>query len=164
VRSFLFAFVAAACLVDAARAQEDPAFLSVGAGVYDINDNQKAGEVRLEYRVARRFWMFKPFFGASGTTDAAAYAYGGVLIDIHFGPRWVLTPNAAFGLYRDGSGKKLGHVAEFRTGAELAYRFDNRSRFGLALHHISNASLGEKNPGTEILSLIYSVPFDSLAK
>lgn len=164
MRSCLFAVVATVCLAGAARAQDDPAFLSVGVGAYDINDSQKAGEVRLEYRFARRFWVFKPFFGVSGTTDAAAYAYGGVLVDIHFGPRWVLMPNAAFGFYRNGTGKKLGHVAEFRTGAELAYRFDNRSRLGLAFHHISNASLGEKNPGTEILSLIYSVPFDSLAK
>ncbi|MSP89442.1 MAG: acyloxyacyl hydrolase [Alphaproteobacteria bacterium] len=160
----MFALIVAICFAGAARAQDDPAFLSVGAGVFDINDSQKAGEVRLEYRFARRFWMFKPFFGASGTTDAAAYGYGGVLIDIHFGPRWVLMPSAAFGLYRDGSGKKLGHAAEFRTGAELAYRFDNRSRLGLAFHHISNASIGEKNPGTEILSLIYSAPFDSHAK
>lgn len=152
------------CLTGAAHADEDPALLSVGAGVYDINDNKQAGEMRMEYRFAQRYWIFKPFLGASGTTDAAAYAYGGVLIDIYFGPRWVLTPNAAFGFYHDGSGKKLGHVAEFRTGAELSYRFDNRSRLGVAFHHISNASLGKSNPGTELLTLIYSVPFDSLAK
>lgn len=164
MRLILAAVATVLFCVGPVRAQDDPAFLSVGAGAFDINDSQKAGEVRLEYRFARRLWAFKPFLGASGTTDAAAYAYGGLLVDIHFGPRWVLTPNAAFGLYRNGSGKKLGHAAEFRTGAELAYRFDNRSRLGLAFHHISNASLGEKNPGTEILSLIYSVPFDSLAK
>lgn len=146
------------------RADDDPAFLSVGVGIYDINDDKRAAEMRMEYRFARNFWIFKPFFGASGTTDAAAYGYGGLLVDIYFGPRWVLTPNAAVGLYHEGSGKKLGHVVEFRTGFELAYRFDNRSRLGIAFHHISNASLGDKNPGTELLAIVYSVPFDSLLK
>lgn len=148
----------------AAWADDDPAFSSVGVGVFDVNDSRQAGEWRMEYRSARQFWLFKPFFGVSGTTDASGYAYGGLLIDFYFGARWVLTPSAAFGLYHEGSGKRLGHVVEFRTGAELSYRFDNRSRLGIAFHHISNASLGNSNPGTELLTLVYSVPFDSLVK
>ncbi|MBO34284.1 MAG: lipid A 3-O-deacylase, partial [Rhodospirillaceae bacterium] len=29
-----------------------------------------------------------------------------------------------------------------------AYRFDNRSRLGLAISHYSNASIGDTNPGS----------------
>ena len=57
------------------------------------------------------------------------------------------------------NGKELGGTLEFRTGAELAWRFDDYSRLGLALHHISNASIYDSNPGTEMLVLTYSVPF-----
>ena len=47
---------------------------------------------------------------------------------------------------------------EFRTGAELAWRFDGKGRLGIAFHHISNASIYDRNPGTEMLVLTYAVP------
>ncbi len=51
---------------------------------------------------------------------------------------------------------------EFRSQIEFAYRFDDRSRLGVAVSHMSNASLGESNPGTESAMLYYSLPFDTL--
>jgi lipid A 3-O-deacylase len=137
---------------------DDPAFLAFGAGYFDINDDKDAAEFRIEYRGSNRFWLFKPIIGGMATSDAAIYGYAGVNVDLFFGRRFVLTPNFAAGLYHDGDGKDLGHVVEFRSGAEIAYRFDNRSRLGVALHHISNASLDDNNPGTEILALVYSLP------
>ena len=56
----------------------------------------------------------------------------------------------------------MGHTVEFRSQLEFAYRFDNRSRLGFAISHYSNASLGDANPGTESLTLYYSVPFDKI--
>ena len=97
-----------------------------------------------------------------GTTDSAVYGYAGIGMDIFFGRRVVLTPNFAVGAYHDGDGKDLGHAVEFRSGLELAYRFDNRSRLGIAVHHISNASLGDSNPGTESVVLTYAIPTDML--
>ena len=47
---------------------------------------------------------------------------------------------------------------EFRSSLELAYRFDNRARLGLSFYHLSNASLDDNNPGTEVFSLNYSIP------
>ncbi len=137
---------------------DDPAFLAFGAGYFDINDNKEAAEFRIEYRVGQRFWIFKPMIGGMATSDAAIYAYAGVNVDLFMGRRFVLTPNFAAGFYHDGDGKDLGHSAEFRSGLEFAYRFDNRSRLGLAFHHISNASLDDNNPGTEILAIVYSLP------
>jgi len=138
----------------------DPAFLSVGAGYYDINDNMDAAEFRMEYRGSTEYWVFKPFAGAMATSDAAFYAYGGLLVDVYFGNRFVLTPSFAAGLYADGDGKDLGHVVEFRSGLEASYRFDNRSRLGVLFYHLSNASLDDNNPGTEVLSLTYSHPLN----
>ena len=33
----------------------------------------------------------------------------------------------------------MGHVVEFRSAVELAYRFSNRARLGLEFYHLSNA-------------------------
>ena len=52
-------------------------------------------------------------------------------------------------IYGEGDGKDLGHAIEFRSGIEVAYRFDDYSRLGLSFTHISNAGLDERNPGVE---------------
>lgn len=156
--------LAALFVATAPAVAEEPAFLSIGAGYYDLFDDQSAGEARLEYRFseAQKLFFFRPFVGVTATTDAATYGYAGVGIDIFFGKRWVATPNFAVGLYGNGDGKDLGHAVEFRSGLEVAYRFDNYSRLGLSFTHISNAGLGERNPGVESLVVVYSMPFDAL--
>ena len=94
MRQYLsFAIVAIAALIamdSAVRAQE-PAFLSVGAGVYDVNDSETTGEARVEYRFseANKLWHFTPFVGLMATAEGATYGYGGIGFDIFFGNRWV---------------------------------------------------------------------------
>lgn len=157
------AALALAFAVGPAQAQEskkgDPDFFVFGAGYFDINDDMDAVEFRAEYHSdIKLLWIFKPFAGLMGTSDEAFYGYGGIKIDVFFGRRIVLTPSFALGYYEDGDGKDLGYPLEFRSSIELAYRFDDRSRLGLSLYHISNASLGDSNQGTEVLSLSYSLP------
>ena len=146
----------------AAVSGDDPSFVSLGAGGYDVLHSNTAGEFTGEYRFGQKLWIFKPFLGLMGTTDRAFYGYGGFLVDIYFGNRWVLMPNAAYGYYDKGNGKDLGSHSEFRTGAEFAYRFDDRSRLGVSFHHISNAGIGKKNPGEEEMTLVFSLPFNLL--
>jgi hypothetical protein len=145
-------------------AAEEPSFISLGVGYYDLFDDQSAGEARLEYRFseANKLLFFTPFVGVTATTDGGTYGYGGIGVDVFFGRRWVATPNFAVGLYGNGDGKDLGHAIEFRSGLEVAYRFDDYSRLGLSFTHISNAGLDERNPGVESLVLVYSMPFDRL--
>ena len=69
------------------------------------------------------------------------------------------TPNFGVGYYNDGSGKKLGNEIQFRTGLEISYKLSNNNRIGLSFSHISNANLGDKNPGVEVLSISYHVPY-----
>ena len=139
---------------------DDSQLLSFGLGYYDVFDDQDAAEFRAEYRASAEFLIFKPFLGLMATSDAAVYGYGGVLTDFYFGRHFVLTPSIAAGLYHDGDGKDLGHVVEFRSAIEAAYRFDNRSRLGVLFYHISNAGLDDNNAGTEVLGLNYSLPID----
>ncbi len=161
----LAAAMIAACLAGLSplpvAADDDPDFLRLAIGRYDINDDREAIEFRAEYQSDIKLWIFKPFGGVMATTDGAAYGYAGFLTDFYFGRRIVFTPSLAAGLYHNGDGKDLGHIVEFRSSVELAYRFDNRSRLGVSFYHLSNASLSEDNQGTEIISLNYSIPFNT---
>lgn len=150
----------------AARADDlpdDPDYVTLGAGYFDWNrQKHPAAEFRAEYRSDYKLWIFKPFAGLMGTTGSAVYAYAGIGIDVYFGRRLVVTPSIAPGYYAKNSGYDLGYPLEFKSQIEFAYRFDDRSRLGVAISHISNASLGDKNPGTESAILYYSIPFDKL--
>jgi len=142
----------------------DPPRFAFGAGAFDVtpsSSNKQGGtaaEFRGEYRFGDVAWIIAPFIGASGTSDGAFYGYGGFGFDINFGPNWVLTPNGAVGYFGKGSGTNLGSVVEFRTGAELDYRFADLTRLGLAVHHTSNAGIGKHNPGEQSVVLMYSIP------
>jgi hypothetical protein len=154
----------------AARAQvsfgspADPPRIAVGAGAFDITPsagNHRGGtaaELRSEYRFGDVLWFVSPFIGVQGTSSAAFYGYGGFGIDVNFGPNIVLTPNVAAGYFSRGSGTNLGSWWEFRSGVELAWRFEDMSRLGVAVHHMSNAGLTRRNPGEQSVLLVYSVP------
>jgi hypothetical protein len=158
------AIVLGLVVASAARAAEDgePDFLTFGVGYFDVFKDQNAVIGNLEYRSNKSLWMLKPHVGVFGTTDGSAYVYAGVRVDLFLGRRFVVSPNFSPGLYHAGGGKDLGFEVEFRSGLELGYRFDDRSRLTAAMHHLSNASLGDRNPGTETVTLYYSLPLDRL--
>ena len=137
---------------------EEPALISFGAGAFDVGKDETAFEGSIEYRPDIDFWYFRPFAGAMGTSDGSAYGYAGILLDLNLSDSFVTTLSFAPGAYHKGGGKDLGYTLEFRSQIELAYRFANRARLGIALSHMSNASLGRKNPGAESLLLTYAVP------
>ncbi len=151
------AFAVAFITASAARA-DDTGLVALGIGAFDFDHSQPAVEGRGEYRFGTGFFFIKPFVGVLGTTRQSVYVYGGLRADLIFFDHYVLMPNAAVGYYDRGDGKDLGSHAEFKTGVEFAYRFDNSSRLGLAFDHISNAGLTKRNPGTENLMVMYSIP------
>ena len=63
------------------------------------------------------------------------------------------------GAFSKGNGKDLGHEIEFRSTLEISYQLKNKNRIGLSVGHLSNAGIGDINPGTEILSLSYQVSY-----
>lgn len=138
---------------------DEGSLLAIGGGAYNVLQDRKAAELRLEYRSALRFlYVIEPVAGALVTTRGTLYGYGGLRIDLMLGEHVVLTPSAAIGLWRPGTGKELGSTVEFKTGAELAWRFADASRLGISFDHISNAGLTLRNPGVESLLLVYSLP------
>lgn len=163
LRMWAIAALAVLALPIVPAAAQDPAFLSFSAGYFDFNrQKDTAVEFGAQYRHDEKLWIFQPMAGVMAQTDGATNVYAGISLDIFLGNRFVVRPSFAPGLYFKGGGHDLGHVIEFRSGIELAYRFDNRSRLGLELYHLSNAHIGDKNPGEESLVLQYSVPFENL--
>jgi opacity protein-like surface antigen len=148
-----------------------PLSLTLGAGYYNIlndkgepghedRDKGGAGLGRVELRFNEQFLRIRPFIGIEGNTESATYLYGGGMLDVRFGEHFILSPNAAVGAYFNGDGRDMGSTVEFRTGIEAAWEFDNRMRIGAAFHHISNAGIGDVNPGVETLTLNFSIPLN----
>ena len=151
-----------------------------GLGVYDIkldgSEKNQATDFRYEFRSDNslldigpeedNFFFLKPFFGLELTNDSASYFITGIYFEDNLGDlfegeksKFFFTPSFGAGIYDDGSGKKLGNDLQFRTAFEVSYELKNSNRIGISFSHISNANLGDKNPGVEILSLSYQVPY-----
>tara|TARA_Y100001970_G_C14235563_1_gene861572 strand:+ start:276 stop:809 length:534 start_codon:yes stop_codon:yes gene_type:complete len=151
-----------------------------GLGIYDVKFDGSATDTATDFRYERRFdnslieigpesdnfFYLKPFVGIELTSDSASYLITGIYLEDNLGTlftgkesRYIFTPSFGVGYYDDGDGKKLGNDIEFRTTFEVSYQLENQNRIGLSFGHISNANLGDKNPGVEILSLSYQIPF-----
>lgn len=162
IAAVMLGFFLSFALVPRASCAEDPNYIAVGAGVYDVLHDFKAAQGRLEFRFADRFLFIKPMVGVLFTSKGSVMGYGGIRIDLYLGPHIVITPNGAVGGFYRGNGKNLGSTIEFKTGGEFAWRFDDHSRLGLAFDHISNAGIGKRNPGTESLIVFWSFPIGGL--
>ncbi len=160
--SFLLCFFLAPLLLLSAeekKGQKTPNLLQIGAGIYDVIKDPHHALLQIEYRsFIKRFHYIRPLVGLMGTDRASLYLYSGLAGDIFLGKSFVLTPSLAAGLYFKGKGKDLHFPLEFRSSMELAYILPNQSRLGTQFYHISNASLGNRNPGVEALIVFYSIP------
>lgn len=134
-------------------------YVAAYAGYFDVTqDDNAAAQFGLEYRYKDVFHGLRPGVGFNVSNDDSFYGYGGFFWDVKLADNIVFVPNIVAGGYHSGDGKKLGHGIEFRSGLELNYQFENESRLGVAFNHISNASIGDRNPGAETLLVIYQHP------
>ena len=143
-----------------AAERNDKNLLTFGVGIWDWNDEKTAGLFNVEYRYGKRFGPFKPMIGGLINTDHGFHIYAGIRMDLYLTNKIVITPSFAPGFYERGDGKDLGHIVEFRSGLDLAYRRKNGARIAAEVHHLSNASLDENNPGTETFLFTYSIPLN----
>ena len=118
----------------------EPALLTLGVGGYNILHQDKDAVFRGEYRFGTSFFYIRPIAGVEANSAGGVYAYGGFGVNIPITDHIVLFPSGAFGYWDRGDGKNLGAHEEFRTGAEVAWRFDDDSRIG----EIGRASCRER--------------------
>ena len=126
--------------------------LNFFTGMFDWSDHkQKSGLIGLQHQNDELFIegtnaRFSPITGAFITANNAFYIYTGVQAEYQFGSL-AITPSFAPGFYGAGSGKDLGYPLEFKSEIQMSYDLSNTTHLGMSYNHISNASLGDKNPG-----------------
>ncbi len=121
-------------------------------GMFDFSDDgQKAGLFGMQHQnenLTRNSFLgtLSPVTGFMITENNAGYVYTGVQAQYNIG-KLNITPSFTPGLYGEGNGKDLGHVLEFKSELQLSLDLSSNSELGFSYNHISNASLGDKNPG-----------------
>ncbi len=131
---------------------DDQHQFNIFSGNFDFSDDkQKAILVGFQHQnemLKRDTFLgsLSPITGGFLTENSASYIYSGVEWNFDLGPI-NFTPSFAPGLYGEGDGKDLGHILEFKTEVQASYDFSKNSSLGMSYNHISNASLGDKNPG-----------------
>ena len=126
--------------------------INVYSGMFDFSDDGAKstlfGFQHQNEELKRNSFLgtLSPITGGMLTADNAVYLYTGVQADYDIG-LLKLTPSFTPGIYNQGNGKDLGHIIEFKSELQLSMDLSKNSMFGMSYNHISNASLGNKNPG-----------------
>ena len=125
---------------------------SVYSGMFDFSDDgKKSALIGFQHQNENLnrdtfFGNISPITGVMITADNAGYIYTGVQAQYKI-RALNITPSFTPGLYHEGDGKDLGHMLEFKSEVQLSIDFSQSSKLGFSYNHISNASLGDKNPG-----------------
>ena len=126
--------------------------LNFYTGMFDFSDDgQKAALFGFEHKnenLVRDSFLgtLSPVTGFMLTENNAAYAYTGIQVQYNLGKLNII-PSFTPGIYGKGDGKDLAHTIEFKSEIQLSFDIFSESELGCSYNHISNASLGEKNPG-----------------
>ena len=127
--------------------------LNFFTGMFDFSDHKQASPVfGIEHQNDELFIrstggaIYSPITGAFITGNNAFYLYTGVQAEYKIGS-FIINPSFAPGYYGEGNGKDLGYPLEFKTEVQMAFDLSENTHLGMSYNHISNASLGDKNPG-----------------
>ena len=148
----LTAFFALPVNSDEKKVSEDNHEFNFYTGMFDFSDDGKKSQIfgfqhqNEELLKESFFGTLSPVTGALITADNATYFYTGVQAQYKIGSMNV-TPSFTPGYYNQGDGKDLGHALEFKSEVQLSLELPKESQFGFSYNHLSNASLGNKNPG-----------------
>ena len=149
---FLFILFVGTKLIAAEEISNNDNQLNFFTGNFDFSDDKQSaylfGFQHQNEKLNRETFLgnLSPITGGFVTENSAAYIYTGVEWNIDMGGM-KFTPSFAPGYYHKGDGKDLGHVLEFKTEVQLSYATSDKTSFNLSYNHISNESLGDKNPG-----------------
>ena len=138
--------------------------LNFFTGMFDFSDDkQSSGLLGLQHQNEELFrnsflGKLSPITGGFFTEKSAFYLYSGVQAEYELG-FLTITPSFAPGYYNYGSGKDLGYPLEFKSEVQMSFNLSDSSHLGMSYNHISNASLGTKNPGANSYMLNFLKQF-----
>ena len=154
IKNFFFAFIALCILNLQSIAEEkrNDTELNLFTGMFDFSDdNQSSGLLGIQHQNEELFresflGKLSPITGGFLTEKNAFYLYTGVQAEYELG-FITITPSFAPGYYSYGDGKDLGYPLEFKSEIQMSVNVSESSQLGFSYNHLSNASLGSKNPG-----------------
>ena len=126
--------------------------LNFYTGMFDFSDDQQSSALLgLEHQneeLFRKSFLGKlsPITGGFLTEKNAFYLYTGIQAEYELG-FLTITPSFAPGYYNYGGGKDLGYPLEFKSEIQMSLNLSDSTHLGMSYNHISNASIGTKNPG-----------------
>ena len=126
--------------------------LNVFSGMFDFSDDKQAsGVFGLQHQndeLYRESFLgnLSPITGGFLSEKNAFYLYSGIQAEYNIG-FLTITPSFAPGYYNSGDGKDLGYPLEFKSEVQMSFDLSDNTQIGMSYNHISNASLGNKNPG-----------------
>ena len=138
--------------------------LNFFTGMFDFSDDKQAsGILGMQHQNDELFMKtnsgkISPITGGFITSKNAFYLYTGAQYEMDFG-FMTITPSFAPGYYNYGNGKDLGYPLEFKSEVQLSFDLGDSSHLGMSYNHISNASLGTKNPGANSYMLNFLKQF-----
>ena len=160
----LFSLFSLPLIADETKIEDNNTELNVYTGMFDFSDDKKrstlVGVQHQNEDLNRNIFLgnISPITGAMITADNASYVYTGVQAQYKLG-KVNFNPSFTPGFYHEGDGKDLGHVIEFKSELQLSLDLIGDSELGISYNHISNASLGDKNPGANSYMLNFLKKF-----
>jgi len=139
-------------VANAADKESTGAEINLFTGMFDFSDDkQAAGVLGIQHQnddLFRNSFLGKlsPVTGGFLTENNALYIYTGAQAEYNIG-FLTITPSFAPGYYNSGDGKDLGSALEFKSEVQMTLNLSDSTKFGMSYNHISNASIGDKNPG-----------------
>lgn len=122
----------------------------LGVAYLDLRSGEPTPALELTYYGLRpRVWRASTVSGLVASARGSFYLYGGLQLRLPLPYDIAASPSVSAGIYEAGAGLDLGHSLEFRSALLLELPVSSRIRVSAVVFHLSNASLGARNPGTE---------------
>jgi len=126
----------------------------LGVAYIDVRSGQPTPALELTYYgLAPRFRRASTVSGLVASARGEFYLYGGLELRFPLPHGIAAIPSVSAGVYEEGAGLDLGHPLEFRSALLMELSVSSRIRVSAVFFHLSNAGLGERNPGTEGVGL-----------
>lgn len=136
--------------------------IAMGAGLIDLQEDSQntALSLVIEGQKLKSVWNIRPVLLAISGDDNSLYAGIGLLKELPLSTNWIFGFGFSAGRYDQGnSDRDLGYDIEFHSRIILDYKFNNQNFVRAELGHLSNAFLGDTNPGTELFTLNWVAAF-----
>lgn len=159
-RRIRFACATGLLLLAPLLARAEPGLsLAIGTGQYGMRKEiPHALGIELQVRPPWRWNLLRPVAGILTGSNGGAYLFSGVVLEVSLPGGVQLNPGFAPGVVLASAGGDLGSPIEFRSSLEISFSPADAIRVGVAFSHISNARLGDHNPGVEVLMLSLAFP------